>query len=74
MESIHNRGFLHRDIKSDNFLIGCQDNISKIYAIDFGLSKRFIHPNTHEHIPMKKHKGLIGTARFASINAHLGLE
>jgi serine/threonine protein kinase len=65
---------LHRDIKSDNFLIGTGSNINKIYAIDFGLSKRFIHPHTGEHILMKKHKGLVGTARYASISAHLGLE
>ena len=74
MENIHNRGFLHRDIKSDNFLIGTGHNINKLYAIDFGLSKRYVHPHTGDHIPMKKHKGLIGTARYASINAHLGLE
>lgn len=48
--------------------------MTKIYAIDFGLSKRFLHPRSGEHIAMKKHKGLVGTARFASINAHLGLE
>jgi hypothetical protein len=48
--------------------------MNKIYAVDFGLSKRYVHPHTGEHIPVKKHKGLIGTARFASINAHLGLE
>jgi serine/threonine protein kinase len=46
MESMHNRGFIHRDIKSDNFLIGLKENISKIYAIDFGLSKRYLHPKT----------------------------
>jgi serine/threonine protein kinase len=74
METLHNRGFIHWDIKSDNFLIGCYENINKVYVIDLGLSKRYIHPHTYEHILMKKHKGLIGTARFASINAHLGLE
>lgn len=74
METIHNRGFLHRDIKSDNFLIGAGPNMNKVYAIDFGLAKRYVHPHTFEHILMKKHKGLIGTARYASINAHLGLE
>jgi len=74
MESVHNRGFLHWDIKSDNFLIGTGENINRVYAIDFGLSKRYVHPHTGEHISMKKHKGLIGTARFASLNAHLGLE
>ena len=74
MQLIHLRGFIHRDIKSENFLVGFNQNINKIYAIDFGIAKRFLHPRTMEHIPMKQHGGLIGTARFASINAHLGLE
>ena len=54
--------------------MGFNQSINKIYAIDFGLAKRYLHPRTMEHIPMTKHGGLIGTARFASINAHLGLE
>ncbi|CDW71939.1 casein kinase i [Stylonychia lemnae] len=54
-------------------ILGYQ-NINRVYAIDFGLSKRYVNPHNGEHISMKKHKGLIGTARFASLNAHLGLE
>lgn len=71
---MHNRGFIHRDIKSDNFLIGYKALMNKVFVIDFGLSKRYLHPHTGEHIPMKQNKGLIGTARFASVNAHLGIE
>ena len=74
IKAMHKMEFIHRDIKSENFLVGFNKNISKIYAIDFGLAKRYIHPRTMDHIPMKQHGGLIGTARFASINAHLGLE
>lgn len=42
--------------------------------IDFGLAKKFRDPRTHQHIPYKENKNLTGTARYASINAHLGLE
>jgi hypothetical protein len=48
--------------------------MTKIYAIDFGLSKEFLHSSSGEHIAMIKHKGIVGTARFASINAHMGAE
>jgi serine/threonine protein kinase len=52
--------------------VGRHSNL--VYLIDFGLSKEFRDPNTHLHIPPKKGLGLVGTANFASINSHLGLE
>jgi serine/threonine protein kinase len=45
-----------------------------VYLIDFGLSKEYRDPNTYKHIPFKTNIGLTGTASFASINSHLGLE
>jgi casein kinase 1 len=65
--------FLHRDIKPDNFLIGNTDP-STVYLIDFGLAKRFKNPKTNRHIPWKEGKNLTGTARYASLNTHLGYE
>jgi len=52
--------------------VGMHTNI--VHLIDFGLSKEFRDPDTHAHIPFKKGLGLVGTAAFASINSHLGLE
>lgn len=73
IEFVHSRHFLHRDIKPDNFLIGIGKKQHYVYVIDFGLAKRFRDPKTGEHIPYRDGKNLTGTARYASVNTHLGI-
>jgi serine/threonine protein kinase len=66
---MHSLDYIHRDIKPENFLIGNSPKVGTIYAIDFGLSKRFVNPKTGEHIEHKK-TNFAGTARYCSKNAH----
>lgn len=73
IEFIHSKSFLHRDIKPDNFLMGGLKKPNKVHIIDFGLAKRYIDKNG-KHIPYKENKSLTGTARYASINTHIGIE
>jgi casein kinase 1 len=73
IEYIHSRNFLHRDIKPDNFCIGLNKTAHKIFLLDFGLAKRYIQKEG-KHIPYREGKNLTGTARYASINTHLGVE
>lgn len=74
IEFVHAKNFLHRDIKPDNFLMGLGRKGNMVHVIDFGLAKKYRDPRTHLHIPYREHKNLTGTARYASINTHLGIE
>ncbi|KAG2712864.1 hypothetical protein I3760_04G145800 [Carya illinoinensis] len=74
VEFVHSKSFLHRDIKPDNFLMGLGRRANQVYAIDFGLAKKYRDSSTHQHIPYRENKNLTGTARYASMNTHLGIE
>ena len=71
---IHEKSFVHRDIKPDNFLMGLRDKSHVAYIVDYGLAKRYYDIRTGVHIPYRNDKSLTGTARYASIHAHLGEE
>lgn len=43
---MHDKGFLHRDLKPNNILLGRKTKHYPIYLIDFGLSKKFINLKT----------------------------
>ena len=51
-----------------------QGKFNNVYLIGFGLSKRYKNPKTHQHIHYREGRPLIGTARYVSINTHLGIE
>ncbi|CAK7356887.1 unnamed protein product [Dovyalis caffra] len=74
VEFVHSKSFLHRDIKPDNFLMGLGRRANQVYCIDFGLAKKYRDTSTHQHIPYRENKNLTGTARYASMNTHLGIE
>ena len=74
IEFVHSKNFIHRDIKPENFMTGFGKKQSIIHVIDFGLAKKYRDARSHQHIEYSEHKSLTGTARYASINAHLGIE
>ena len=73
LEHIHAKGFIHRDIKPENFLMGTGRLGNQVYVTDLGLATEqsdrphITHPSTVQE------GRLIGTARYASINGHLGV-
>lgn len=74
LEYLHQRSLIHRDIKPDNFVFGVGTNSNLLYMIDLGLAKKYRNLTTLVHINYSEDKGLAGTARYVSINVHLGVE
>lgn len=52
--------------------MGLNKRFDSVYLIDFGLTKRF-RDKAGDHIQYKENKGLVGTARYVSVNTHLGI-
>ena len=76
VDGLHENHLIHRDIKPANFVMGLggDKGASTVFCIDFGLSKRYRHPHTLQHIPYKEGRSLTGTPRYASVANHRGIE
>ncbi|KAM0678629.1 hypothetical protein BDAP_000738 [Binucleata daphniae] len=68
IEEMHKKEYIYRDLKPENILLYKND----IYLIDYGMCKKYIVDN--KHIKLITGKVLTGTARYASVNTHKGLE
>jgi serine/threonine protein kinase len=74
LEYFHQRSYVHRDIKPDNFVFGVGTNSNLLYLIDMGLAKPYRDVRSLVHFDYAEDQGLAGTARYVSINVHLGMQ
>ncbi len=87
IENLHNKGYIHRDIKPTNFVLGRNDeeNLNKnyslgvpindinIYLVDFGLAKLHLDKD-NKPFPPRSNTDFRGTLTYASLNAHNKLD
>lgn len=74
IKRVHNKDYIHRDLKPDNFMFGKEANANKLYLIDFGLCRKYCSTKNKIHLTFKTGKKLTGTARYCSVYTHLGYE
>ncbi|XP_023227492.1 casein kinase I-like [Centruroides sculpturatus] len=72
LEYVHSKNIIHRDVKPDNFLMGSFNSYDTVYLIDYGLAKQCTFKP--KRLNYGRYRKIVGTARYASINAHRGIE
>lgn len=66
------KGFVHRDVKPENFVMGIKQTENEVYLLDYGLSRKYT--NGTAHIRFSDHVRLVGTLRYCSLNCQKGYE
>ncbi|CAN1161847.1 Casein kinase 1-like protein HD16 [Linum perenne] len=75
LEKIHSRGYVHGDVKPENFLLGPPGTPDerKLFLVDLGLASRWRDISTGLHVDYDQRPDVFrGTVRYASVHAHLG--
>ncbi|XP_068650001.1 casein kinase 1-like protein HD16 [Aristolochia californica] len=75
LEKLHLKGFVHGDVKPENFLLGQSGSADekKLFLIDLGLASRWKDTSSSHHVDYDQRPDIFrGTIRYASVHAHLG--
>ena len=72
LESLHELGFIHQDLKLENILIGSKNksspSSSQIILVDFGLASRY-QSEEGNHTPFVSNVKFVGNLVYSSHNA-----
>ncbi|KAA8525242.1 hypothetical protein F0562_007097 [Nyssa sinensis] len=75
LEKMHSRGYVHGDVKPENFLLGPPGTPEekKLFLVDLGLATKWRDSSTGLHVDYDQRPDVFrGTVRYASVHAHLG--
>ncbi|WKY10515.1 hypothetical protein Q1695_002684 [Nippostrongylus brasiliensis] len=70
LRNLHELGYIHRDVKPDNFVVGRLSDRNVIFIMDFGMSTKF--EKTTANLPKESRYKFIGTPKYAARATHLG--
>ncbi|CAL9208724.1 casein kinase 1-like protein HD16 [Musa acuminata AAA Group] len=75
LEKMHTKGYVHGDVKPENFLLGqpATPQEKKLFLVDLGLATRWKDASSGHHVEYDQRPDVFrGTVRYASVHAHLG--
>ncbi|XP_010552201.1 PREDICTED: casein kinase 1-like protein HD16 [Tarenaya hassleriana] len=75
LEKMHSKGYVHGDVKPENFLLGqpSTPQEKKLFLVDLGLATKWRESGTGQHVEYDQRPDMFrGTVRYASAHAHLG--
>eukprot|EP00928_Gymnodinium_smaydae_P061760 TRINITY_DN45773_c0_g1_i1.p1 TRINITY_DN45773_c0_g1~~TRINITY_DN45773_c0_g1_i1.p1 ORF type:complete len:344 (+),score=30.30 TRINITY_DN45773_c0_g1_i1:80-1033(+) len=73
VESVHNKGIIHRSIKPGHFVTGLRMEVNEVYLLDFGLAKSYVDPKLKTHVSLAEDTHPQGPPPFVSVGGHHGL-
>lgn len=75
LDKMHSKGYVHGDVKPENFLLGQPGTAQekKLFLVDLGLATKWRDTSNGQHVEYDQRPDMFrGTVRYASVHAHLG--